>query len=100
MIKLSLTLAVAVVGMATVAEAGSPRGFRPPVGGHSGGIGPVIRDHRIPPVIRDHRIPTPPVVRDHRTPPVVRDHRIPTPPVIRDHRIPPVVRDHRTPWRG
>src|SRR5262245_811736 len=96
-IKLALTLAVAVVGMATAAETGLPRGFRPPGGGHTGGFGPVIRDHRTPPVVRDHRIPTPPVVRDHRTPPVVHDHRIPTPPVVRDHRTPPVVHDHRIP---
>ena len=59
---IKLTVAAAVVGMAGVAEAGPPRGFLPPGGGHYGGFGPVVRDHRTPPVI------TPPVVRDHRTP--------------------------------
>jgi hypothetical protein len=65
MIKLALAAAVAF-GMAAAAEAGPPRGFRPPGGSHNGGFGPVVRDHRTPPVVRDHR--TPPVVRDHRTP--------------------------------
>src|SRR5262245_59427510 len=81
---IKLTVAVAMVGMTTAAEAGPAGGFRPPGGGHYGGFGPVVRDHRTPPppvVVRDHRIPPPPVVvRDHRTPPppvVVRDHRIP-----------------------
>ena len=75
MIKQTLAVAVAVVGMAAAAEAGPPGGFRRPGAGRSGGFGPVVRDHRTPPVVRDHR--TPPVVRDHRTPPVVRDHRTP-----------------------
>ena len=64
---IKLAVAVAVVGMAAAAEAGPPEGFRPP-GGHYGGFGPVVRDHRTPPVIvRDHRTP-PVIIRDHRTP--------------------------------
>ncbi len=75
-IKLILVVAVAMVGMEASAQAGAPGGFRTPRGGHHGGYGPVVRDHRIPPVVRDHRTP-PVVVRDHRTPPVIRDHRAP-----------------------
>src|SRR4051794_34331712 len=63
---MKLAAAVAVIGMAAAAEAGPPEGFRPPGGGHHGGFGPVVRDHRTPPVVRDHRAPV--VVRDHRTP--------------------------------
>ena len=96
-----IKLAVAVVGMAAAAKAGPPEGFRPQGGGHYGGFGPVIRDHRTsrcagPPDATGHRAGPP-----HASAPAGRARPPDATGIVRDHRTPPpVVRDHRTPWRG